>query len=311
MQDLCRRPEEFWNATMAHLSGVGEAIRKTHYPELLEKSAHAFCWICSFVRRLNDMVDPMFSLDASLSDIVGFKYPKVCGHCFEPRCECLSIEREKSIKKTFNYEKLLQEYSAIKSELVAYDLQSWQEHFLKIYSNNIHLQTMESIGFHLLEEAGETAKAIRLLIQFRGIKNKKLQGIDDKFFKSTNSLNNLVGQYYSSLNELKNAFGKSNFEDELSKSSNKNPIVLKTKYIKAKLDLVCEIADTFSWFCNVLLKLNEITHNLCDGCENYNSWNLEDILIRVYKADDISRPIVCYACKRSKCKCTFFHETRN
>jgi hypothetical protein len=311
-QDLCRRPEEFWNATMAHFSSIGESIRKNHYPDLLRYSAHSFCWMCSFVQRLNDLEDPIFSYDSSLSEIVFFKYPKQCGHCFSSSCTCSPAERESIKDKTFNYKKLLEKYSKGKGGLCVYTLRHWLALFRNIYNRNIKLQTMESIGFHLLEESGEAAKAIRLLIQFRGLPNANIPGIDEKFFQTTNSIEGIVGQYYSCINDLK-AFFSVKHESEvitsLSKSSSsKDPIIIKAKYVKAKLDLICELADSFSWFCNVLLKLREITDNLCNDCVGENNWDIEETLVREYQAFDLHKPILCYACKLKKCECTFFHE---
>src|SRR6056297_2366875 len=61
-KDLYRRPEHMWTSTMAHLSVVGEEIRKFDYNEILYASTNAFCWMCSYVTKCINTDDLIFKI---------------------------------------------------------------------------------------------------------------------------------------------------------------------------------------------------------------------------------------------------------
>src|SRR6056300_1737775 len=71
--DASRQPEEFWSAVMAHVSTVGEAIRRTNYRDLVQSAAHAFCWMCCYVGKCSNGSDHLFKISDNLYDIVELK----------------------------------------------------------------------------------------------------------------------------------------------------------------------------------------------------------------------------------------------
>ena len=113
--DSHRRPEEFWNATMAHISVIGESIRRAHYNNLIKASVHAFCWMCCYVEKCNTTSDPIFKVDHSLSEIVGIKFPLICGHCMEKTCQCDPMKMDAEDDKSSKYGELLKEWKNIQS----------------------------------------------------------------------------------------------------------------------------------------------------------------------------------------------------
>lgn len=306
--DKDRQPEEFWNATMAHLSGIGEAIRKTHYKDILKSAAHAFCWMCSYVEYCNNTEDLLFKFNHPLSEIVGLKYPGICGHCLEKTCVCYSVKMDKQKDKSAKYLDLLNEWK--KRKYSDYTFEMWFEDFWNIYSGQIHIQVIESIGFHLLEEAGEEAKAVRELIQFRGILDAKFDEIGKDFLINISSISGLVNEYERCIDVLRKKF---NIQEDKKIFKNIDltsvePDFIKMRIVKAKMDFVIELADTFSWFCAVLLKLEEIIkcENLTD--EILKTFCIEESLKEIYKSEKPDEPLKCYACGKVNCECKFFLE---
>lgn len=304
--DANRRPEEFWNATMAHVSGIGEAIRRTHYRDLVKRAAHAFCWMCSYAGNCNSTTAPLFRLTHNLSEIVGFKYPNVCGHCTTNRCKCSPVEMDAKQDKTVTYEWLLQRWSTFMCTDCTLD--QWLNNFWEIYSGQIHLQGLESIGFHLLEEAGEEAKAVRGLVQFSGILHEHVSGIDGSFLDRICSIPGLVEEYSTSIKTLKDITGAASEKearDEIDLTT-EDPVVIKARLVMSKMNFVVELADTFSWYCAVLLKLTETLRNQGLDGETLKAFHIEEVLKDRYASNGEDDPLKCYACGETDCKCLFF-----
>lgn len=319
--DAPRKSEEYWNAVMAHLSGIGEAIRRSHYPELLKSAASAFCWMCCYVKKCNIGEDQIFKFQHNFSEIVAFKFPRKCGHCRQPECQCDAARMDEKEDKSAKYGVLLKEWQFERGGLINCSISQWLDIFWTIYSGRLHLQPLESLGFHLLEEAGEEAFAIRKLIQFRGILDYKIEGIDSKYLDEISSLQALVKEYNSSINELKSHYKKST-EDEAKKAiryDDNCPKVIKARLVLAKMDFIIELADTFSWFCAVLLKLIAnikcFEHNEKDlikakiSKDQLKKFHIEEALRERYRYKDKESPLTCYACEKTKCKCLFFPAT--
>jgi hypothetical protein len=304
--DSNRRPEEFWNATMAHISVIGEAIRKSNYREILSAAAHAFCWMCCYIDTCRKTPDPLFRINNTFSDIVGLKFPERCGHCMHDACSCDPAKMDEQKDKSSKYSKLLKHWKKLKFE--TYMLDTWLDTFWDIYSGRIHLSTIENIGFHLLEEAGEEALAVRQLVQFRGITDKNIEGIDSKFLSKISSIPNLVSEYNNAMMALKKRYTVETDKEAISKIdfTSKEPVVLKARLLKGKMDFVIEFADTFSWYCAVLLKLRTIIKQLAIN-EN-NDFRIENELNQVYKSSNDTVPLVCPSCNKAKCSCLFYPE---
>lgn len=306
--DSTRKPEEFWNASMAHTSGIGEAIRRYDYPALLESAAHAFCWMSCYISFCNETKDPLFHIKNHFSELVGLKFPDRCGHCGESTCCCRAVEIDDEKDKSSKYTELYNHWKVIRFE--DYTLKRWLDSFWRIFNQNIHLLTLENIGFHLLEEAGEHALAVRQLVQFRGILNAKIKGIDEQLLIKISEINGLVEEYANIASELKSHFNTTNKKEawKMINHNDPNPIVLKARLLKSKMDFVIEFGDTFSWFCAVLLKLNKIIEKELLPSNVGINFEIEEVLKLSYKSKTSADPLTCYACNSKNCECLFYPE---
>jgi hypothetical protein len=304
--DSFRKPEEFWNATMAHLSGIGESIRRTHYRDLLDCAGHTFCWMCCYVACCNKTDDPVFSFKNSLSEIIGLKFPEVCGHCRKNECVCSPVMIDKQRDKSALYQELYDKWTRFRCD--KFSISQWMKIFWSIYSGQIHLQSLESIGFHLLEEAGEEAKAVRGLIQFRGILDAKIDGLDETYLKKLTDIPGLINQYIIEMEIIKSAYSKDTAQKALRSIplTALDPCSIKARLVKSKIDFIIELADTFSFFCSVLLKLKEIIENERLDGEVIKDFHLEEVLKDIYKSSSNKEPLKCYSCSQTSCQCKFF-----
>ena len=316
--DEVRKPEEFWNSVMAHLSGVGEAIRRTSYKELVEESAYAFCWLCGFISKCNNIDDdPLFRFENCLSEIVALKFPDRCGHCDEGHCCCNPILKDAEKDKSVKYLNLFTHWKKYEDVWKNRSIENWLNQFWEIFGGRLHIQTIETIGFHMLEEAGEEAKAVRQLVQFRGLAQTKEHGVDNEFLKSLSNIASLVTAYDNFTKEAEKKLGKkfkdANREDIL---TSEDDVIIKTRLVNAKMDFVIEVADTFSWLCAVLLKLKVIINDLnIKECEK-NKYRIEYVLGAKFAQKDREKIIMvaglpklkCYVCQQEACRCLFFHK---
>jgi len=300
--DQCRSTEDLWMATMAHCSELGEGIRRVNYPDILKSAAHAFCWMCSFVNRCNTGGDLLFSLHNSLCEMVYLKFPERCGHCMSNPCQCDPSKMDAKKDKAAKYEDLLQKWLR-KAGNYGLTLTQWTQLFKDVFSGRIHLATLESIGFHFLEEAGEEASAVRQLVQFRGILDAQIEGVDKGFLEALTSINTLVPEYAVCMRDEKVYNPEKPSEPKVDLTSS-DPAHVKARIVRAKMDLVIEFADMFSWFCAVLVKLEQIAQSSklrSDGA----GLDIEESLKMVY-AYDKGNPLLCPSCHNPECKCLFF-----
>ncbi len=237
--DKNRRPEQIWIAIMAHASQMGESIRTFKFFELIKSAAHTFCWLCSFINRCNTEDDPVFALDESLSGIVSLKYPLICGHCKGNECKCDPISMDKAKDKAARYTELFEKRKGILTSVEDYTIEQWRKTFRDIFGGRMHILTLETIGFHFLEEAGEAAVGVRKLSQLRKILDAGVDGIDNDFLRKLSKVSSAV-EYYK--------IHKGTGQNYISK----DPGDLKSRLVEAKMDLIVEIGDTFSWFCSVV-----------------------------------------------------------
>ncbi|MDH3890516.1 MAG: hypothetical protein OEV49_05480 [candidate division Zixibacteria bacterium] len=291
---------------MAHVSTVGEAIRRTNYRDLVQSAAHAFCWMCCYVGKCSNGSDHLFKISDNLSDIVALKFPGECGHCIKSPCRCSPEEMDEDEDKDAKYPQLLERKK--NNSYKDRSIDNWLFDFWKIYSGQIHLQTLESVGFHLLEEAGEEAKAVRNLIQFRGILEANITGVDEAYLKHISSIEGLVTEYSTTMSELKERYDKPRTKDamkDIDLTSN-DPLLIRSRIVKAKMDFVVELADTFSWLCAVQLKLFEIlTHEKIDDSV-VTEFHIEEVLKDRYESSTVEQPMKCYACEHESCECLFY-----
>jgi len=302
--DSRRTPEQMWIAVMAHSSQIGESIRKFAFDDLLYYAAHTFCWLCSFVNKCNSLHDDIFSIKETLSGIVSLKYPKVCGLCKNSICECDPVKVEEPKNKAADYKELLCLRKEILKSFEDYDIANFQKIFGRIYGGRIHIQTIDNIGFHFLEEIGEAAVYIRKLSQLRTISDDCSTGIDLAYLNELLTVENIVDNYYNYY-DLIQQINSTSREERMRAATIREPRMLKARVVEAKMGLVVEIADSFSWFCSVLNKLRSMSESIRNKPEDkILLQSLEEKLNDEYiNSDDKPR---CPTCKKNPCECVFF-----
>lgn len=293
--DKNRTPQEIWISVMAYGSQIGEAIRRVNYVELIDAAAHFFNWMCTFIAKCNSTGDPLFKCNDSFCDIVFLKFPAKCGHCGHSECKCDPFAMDEKKDKAAKYKELHDDWILYGEK--RFHISDWIRTFKKIFGGRIYLMTLENIGFHFLEEAGEEAQAIRQLEQLRGIPRCEVAGIDKAFFEKISSINGLVEEYEKCFNLQKDPIKRKLSTDIKSRE----PEQLKARIVKGKMDLVIEFADTFSWFCAILIKLEMITSNLSI---HDDISNLENKLQSMYGAKGAT--LKCPRCGDDDCQCVFY-----
>ena len=296
--DKHRTPEEIWISTMAYCSQIGETIRTSEFEKLLRAAAHGFCWMCTFVSKCNSTSDLLFRCENDFCDMVYLKFPNRCGHCERDQCICDPHAMDKKTDKAAQYKKLYNEYwKTVQSGSRKYQLSTWISTFRRIFGTQIYLQNIETLGFHFLEEAGEEARAVRELTQLRGVLACGLKGIDHEFLVKITNIPGLVEEYEVCMGAIEKV--PKNIDMKSSKSEH-----IKARIVRGKMDLVIEFADTFSWFCAIMIKLRWMSQKL--GIADEKS-HIEIMLESEYgKKGD---PLKCPTCSDIDCKCKFFPET--
>ena len=289
--DSNRTPVEMWIAATAHFSAIGEAIRRMHFANLMYSAAHAFCWMCSFVLACRRSKGTVFGLNESFSDIVTCKYPLVCGHCQETYCHCNPKKMDAEANKAGRYREILDKRKMLGDAPGAYSVSQWLKTFGNIYGQNIHMLTLESIGFHFLEEAGEELTAIRGLLQFKNVLNAKLKGIDTDFLEKLAKWENVLDLYDI-------------YKDHQPEPHKQGPDAAKARLVHAKVDMYIEFADTFSWFCSILDKVMLIAQNCDDENCLFTKDAFQERLSQEYLPEGKAS---CPSCKNCPCSCVFYN----
>jgi len=294
--DSKRTPEQMWIAIMAHTSSIGESIRRVAFENLLNSAAHTFCWLCSFVNRCNVLKDDVFSIKESLPGIVSLKYPAVCGHCLKKPCQCDPVKMDKEVDKPAKYVKLLDLRKLTLKSFEGYSVDDCKKVFNEIYGSMVHIQTLENIGFHFLEEVGEAAVCVRQLSQLRKIADDGSTGIDLSFLRQLSTVKGIVESYAEHKETLKHINYASRDSD-----------MLKARLAGAKMGLVVEIGDSFSWFCAILNKLDSIARSIYNDPDKHQDIlkPLEQILHDVYF--DTTGSARCPSCNKKPCECAFYN----
>ena len=292
--DSKRTPEQMWIAVMAHTSSRGESIRLVTFERLMKSAAHTFCWLCSFVNKCNTLQDDIFSITESLCGIVSLKYPGVCGYCKQKPCQCDPVKINQREDKSAEYMDLLDRRDRILKSFESYSIADCTKIFDEIYGGRIHIQTLENIGFHFLEEIGEAAVNIRRLNQLKGVTDSST-GIGLTFLKRLSTVEGIVQNY-----------AKHNKPSEEIDLVSIEPDMLKARVVEAKMGLVIEIADSFSWFCAILNKLDKISRTIFEHLAARDILKpLEQVLITEYF--DAKGNARCPTCESDPCKCSFLN----
>lgn len=288
-QDKARSPADLWTAAYAHFSAMGEHIRRMDFYDLMNVSAtHAFCWFCSFFTKCEGLQSDVFHLkESSLSDVIALKYPGVCGHCREKHCICRPIEQDEKRDKAALYKQLLGLRDDWAVQWHTYTVEMWQQLFWGIYGQQVHMLPLEVIGFHFLEEAGEAAMAVRSLQQLRRAP-EEVKGVDGKFLNTLSTVQGTV-QLYDEYKKITPQFDSD------------DPEHIRGRLVKAKMELIVELGDTFSWFCSVLSKVRSIADKCKSKC-SYANTAFSEMLLKEYLPYGEPQCPTCHACP---CRCKF------
>jgi hypothetical protein len=292
--DARRRPPDVWIAATAHFAAMGEAIRRMHFADLMRSAAHAFCWMCSYVLVCQREEGTVFHVAESFSDIIASKYPLVCGHCGQRSCLCKAKSMDEAEDKTPGCRSLLKWRKELAEAPKTYSTAFWREKFGDIYAQQIHMLTLESVGFHFLEESGEEMTAIRSLMQLSEAPARGVEGIDDDLVKKLSTFEGIVDEHDRLL-----------IDKERIDLAKNDPAMIRARLVYAKLDMFIEFADTFSWFCGILNKVSSIASN-CGVSEcSFSGDAFERRLEAEYLQD--GKPL-CPRCKQSPCACVFWFQ---
>ncbi len=295
--DSSRSPEEVWIGAMAHCSSIGEAIRKSDYVELMKFAARAFCWMLSFSVKCGKTEDLLFRCNNSFCEMVYLKFPDLCGHCTHNLCDCKPVEIEAKKDKAAKYEILLDKWKRdYRTKGIQYTIDDWLNIFTTIYAGRIHLQTMETLGFHFLEEAGEEAMAVRKLMQLRAVAESGIDRIDKNTLNKLVTIPDIASEYIRLGKGQPN--GKPSF-----KLNSKDYVDIYARIVDAKMDFIVELADLFSFFCSILIKLGSVTVEK----NKVFAANLEEAMIETYGKPD--EGLTCPVCKKNACECIFFSKS--
>jgi hypothetical protein len=296
--DSKRTPEQMWIAVMAHTSSIGESIRRVAFESLLDSAAHTFCWLCSFVNKCNTLQDDIFSINETLCGIVSLKYPGVCGHCRHRPCDCDPVRMDKGVDKATAYSALFGIRETALKSFEGYSIDNCKKVFYDIYGGLTHIQTLENIGFHFLEEVGEAAVCVRQLSQLRKITADRSTEIDLAFLRELSTVKGIVENYAKHKEPLKHI-----------DYTSREPSMLKARVVGAKMGLVIEIGDSFSWFCAILNKLDFISKSIYNNPEEHEDIirPLEQVLNKVYFVS--AGNARCPSCNSNPCNCAFYNLT--
>lgn len=172
--DRLRSTSNMWSSLGIYVSHIAEGLRKARYDEVFQGLAHTFVWLMAFVAksRWDDELEEIYKLDESLSDIVALKYPGACPHCKYAPCICsvqrslLEELRDKKIGES-DLKRRREEFASW-ANFQDWTVDQWMGMFKRVFENSYLPLPVETIGFHLAEEVGEVASAIRDMTHLEG-----------------------------------------------------------------------------------------------------------------------------------------------
>lgn len=183
-----------------HASKLGEAIRKDELDRIFDELAELTNWLFGFVAKLRDEKsgwEAVFNIKMKLSDMIWAKYPAVCCHCLEREYratrqlpeqasyksykKCVCLINYPSVEHREDREEIKQkrrEFAKRTRDGKPKTLSSMEKMFHGIYEANVSVWTIESIGFHLLEEVGEIGRSLIDLYTIRNSNNQSPASIE-------------------------------------------------------------------------------------------------------------------------------------
>ncbi|MGD0028766.1 MAG: hypothetical protein ABSC91_07485 [Candidatus Bathyarchaeia archaeon] len=187
-----RTVDDYALHVLDHASKLGEAIRRDDADLILKETAETANWLFGFVAKLRDVktgLEDRFNISVEFSHMIWHKYPNICPHCFQRlfissggqkptknalkglkgKCKYCLADYPKVEKRATEgkYEELkqssdreLRNYAQENLGEIPKTLKEMEAMFHSIYQSNTALSTLESIGFHILEETGEMGRAV-------------------------------------------------------------------------------------------------------------------------------------------------------
>ena len=165
-KDFTEGHQFMWLKVIEKATIVGEAIRKNDFNEASRSLARVFCWLCGFCSENKDILGT-----DKLSDIIWYKYPRICSTCAIKmdtklveeilkkdglKCACDRTADDRENKKVNN--EILEGYRKLERPNA---LDEWVMMFEAIFGHRLHIQSLDSICFHFMEEVGEVTTALR------------------------------------------------------------------------------------------------------------------------------------------------------
>lgn len=137
---------------------LAEDMRKMHvYPKVNSKNevdgiliniADIVAWLSALARRYG-----------SLDDMVWQKYPQHCGHCGRS-VDCICIAQTMSDHDRLKLQAKIEKWQ-MDRQYMPVTMGQWQDMFDRLYGKVNAVQSLELVGFHLMEETAEVAQALR------------------------------------------------------------------------------------------------------------------------------------------------------
>lgn len=284
LKDEKRSLQTMWLMVVEDASQVGEGIRTNEYAYALDRIAHTFCWVVSFLSKTLQPrhVFPAAKLGfAFADDVLWQKYPGVCYRCLKYVCTCQEQETERRISewKSSN-DPRLEELPRLRAQLNSKptNLAGWSELLGRIYGPSHARQSVNEIAFHFLEEVGEVARALRELLEYAGTLSP-------------------------------DAIEQPNHESRL---------------LKLHIELFAEVADTLSWMFSLTTKISSELHGAANVITQYTSDPQDTSLLltmlnrnlpvtlasavwNAYRCKDHDC-VYCPKCRKRPCGCSILEE---
>ncbi len=244
--------------------------------------------MASFVAKMaydNKVPEVLRPFDTSFEEIVALMYPGECGHCESRPCHCrpLDVEGKPDKKMRIQTLKTKREHFRMMMNYPNWRLDLWVCLFEDIYAAPTNLLPVEIIGFHLAEEVGEVAKAIR--------NGQHVEGKESSILKIEGT------------------------------GRDKAIAGLRSEIEDRRYELEVEIAQSFSWLCSLFLRIRHMFQGLKEPSDKVVDLEISvprpidgdakrplrlcDLLIKRFGADNGMR-FICDNCGKSPCKCELY-----
>jgi NTP pyrophosphatase (non-canonical NTP hydrolase) len=176
---------DVWWHTLHHAAGIAEQIRRHGPSEKLHIEIADFSlWLFTAVLKLTDKFghsegrtekrqESLIRIQNRCSDLVWYKYPKLCPRCFageKPNiegsgdvsgCKCPPRRTENEDDETRRKRIMaVRHYSDTVRSAKPSGLDEWQEMFGAIFAKNLATFSPSDIALHLMEELGEVSDAM-------------------------------------------------------------------------------------------------------------------------------------------------------